>query len=143
MPCCTVRQPLLLPTSLGPASLAPVAPLVPLALSLRPLATVNSQTPGRGKGCTLTSRGSVGIYMDVLGVALHIPSPKGPSRQVREGRPARDPASPEPRVRAEPGHRAPTPQATPWRRLPPPRTPVSGARTPSTAPPWAATSSRG
>lgn len=102
------------------------------------LATVDSQRSDRGERCTLTSRGSAGIYRDAPGVALHNPSPTGSSRQVREGRPGPGPRLPgaEGPGRAGPGRYAPTPRASPWRPRQPPRTPFSGPRTPSTAPRW-------
>lgn len=104
----------------------------------RPLASLHGglQRLSPGERCTLTPRGSTGICPDAQGVALHTPNPVGPSRQVRKAAPARNP--PLWRRGSGPSRAGPlssTPRASPWRRpLPPPRTPLSGLRTPPTAP---------
>lgn len=85
MPRRTVSRPLLLPTSPGPALLAPRAP------DLRLLAMEDSHRPGRGRGARTHLPGSAGTSPNAAGVAPHNPSPVGLPHQVREGRPGRTP----------------------------------------------------
>lgn len=109
MPGCTVSRPLLLPTSPGPAPLAPGALPAP---DLRPLATVDSHRPSRERGRHTHLPGSAGTCPDAAEAALHTPSPMGPSLPG-PGWPPGPGTPPPPRRGSEPSPAAALPLPTP------------------------------
>lgn len=127
VPCCPARRPLLLPTSPGPARLAPGFQWPPTSSCLSPRRTPADAARGGGHTPTADS-----LRLSPQRAAGTDPNPPAGPRQVWEGRPG-----PGPRLlraqrpgRAEPGRCAPTRLAHPgwWRAAHPGRQTPAGRR---------------